>query len=151
MKSQYVQYANSRLAGNFGEMSSYRFVYPYLKGKRVLDIGCSDGLYLKNLSKESVGIEQVPELSAACEKIGLNVINGDVGETVSRISDNSFEAVLFSHVMEHLDSPISMLRRIHRILVPGGGLFSGCQLNAIFIVTFWAWIILMGHISMLLV
>jgi 2-polyprenyl-3-methyl-5-hydroxy-6-metoxy-1,4-benzoquinol methylase len=100
-----------------------------LRGKRVLDIGCSDGLYLKNLSKESVGIEQVSELSAACKKSGLNVINGDVEETVAKITDNSFDAVLFSHVMEHIDSPISMLRQIHRILVPRGRLILGLPIE----------------------
>lgn len=129
MNSKYKEYASSRLTGNFGEMSSYRFVYPYLKNKRVLDVGCSDGLYLKSLSKESVGIEQIPALAAACKNSGLNVIAGDVLDVVSGLSDNSFEAVLFSHVMEHLESPILMLKQIHRVLVQKGVLILGLPIE----------------------
>ncbi len=129
MNSKYNKYAQSRLAGNFGAMSSFRFVFPYLKGKRVLDIGCSDGLYLQRLASESVGIEQVYELATSCKQKGLNVINSDVMAAISSFSDNSFEAVLFSHVMEHLESPILMLKQIHRALVPKGVLILGLPIE----------------------
>ena len=56
MDKQYEKYAESRLDGGFGEMSSWWLVYPYVRNKRFLDIGCSDGLYLKYMSKESRGI-----------------------------------------------------------------------------------------------
>lgn len=65
MDKNYEQYAESRLDGEFGEMSSWRFVCPYVGNKRFLDIGCSDGLYLKFMSKSSQGIEQVPALAEA--------------------------------------------------------------------------------------
>jgi len=100
-------------------------VYPHLKDKKVLDIGCSDGLYLKKLSKDSAGIEQVPALAKAGMMRGLNITNGDVGESIHKIGDGSFEGVLFSHVMEHVDCPIVMLREIHRILQKQGTLVLG--------------------------
>jgi len=125
MDVQYEKYAKSRLKGNFREMSSWGFVLPYLKGKRVLDVGCSDGLYLEQLSVNSVGIEQVAALADAGRRKGLNIINGDVIETIEEISDCSFDGVLFSHVMEHVDCPIVMLREIHRVIKPGGILVLG--------------------------
>lgn len=125
MDRQYLKYADSRLDGNFGEMSSWKFVYPYIKGRKVLDIGCSDGLYLKYMSKDSQGIEQVPALALAGRNKGLNIINGDILESISRIADSTFEGVLFSHVMEHVDSPIIILRHIQRILQPQGILVLG--------------------------
>lgn len=129
MDKQYEKYAESRLGGNFGEMSSWRFVYPYLCNKRVLDIGCSDGLYLKQLSKDSQGIEQVFALAETGKERGLDIINGDVLPTIRQTGDDSFQGVLFSHVMEHVDCPIVMLREIHRVLQPQGVLVLGLPIE----------------------
>ncbi len=110
MDEKYKKYAKSRLDGSFGEMSSWRLVYPYITGKRFLDVGCSDGLYLTYMSNDSQGIEQVDALAEAGRQKGLNIISGDVLESICKIADGSFEGVLFSHVMEHVDCPIVMLR-----------------------------------------
>jgi SAM-dependent methyltransferase len=45
------------------------------------------------------------------------------------LSDNSFEAALFSHVMEHVDTPIQMLRQIYRVVTPGGILILGLPIE----------------------
>jgi SAM-dependent methyltransferase len=129
MDKQYDKYAESRLDGNFGEMSSWRLVYPYISNKRVLDVGCSDGLYLKYMSKDSIGIEQVPALAETGKRKGLNIINGDVLESIRKIGDETFEGVLFSHVMEHINCPITMLREIHRVLEPWGTLALGLPIE----------------------
>lgn len=129
MDKQYVKYAESRLEGRFGEMSSWRFVFPYLSDKRVLDIGCSDGLYLQHMSKDSVGIEQVATLAEAANQKGLNVINDDIVNALTKIADRNFDGILFSHVMEHLDCPIVMLREIFRILRPSGILILGLPIE----------------------
>lgn len=125
MDKNYEQYAESRLDGEFGEMSSWRFVCPYVGNKRFLDIGCSDGLYLKYMSKSSQGIEQVPALAEAGKIKGLSIINGDVLKSIQAINNCEFEGVLFSHVMEHVDSPIVMLREINRVMHSGGTLILG--------------------------
>jgi len=125
MDEQYDRYADSRLAGDFAEMSSWNLVFPYIRSKKALDIGCADGLYLQYLSNDSQGIEQVPALAEAGKSRGLNIVCGDVVESVVQIPASEFEAVLFSHVMEHVDSPISALREIQRVLQPGGTLVLG--------------------------
>jgi 2-polyprenyl-3-methyl-5-hydroxy-6-metoxy-1,4-benzoquinol methylase len=110
-------------------MSSWRFVYPYLRDKRVLDIGCSDGLYLRYLSKDSQGIEQVPVLAEVGRKKGLNITNGDLAQTIRQLRDEAFEGVLCSHIMEHIDSPVLMLREIHRLLESTGTLVLGLPIE----------------------
>ena len=128
MKKDYETYAESRLEGSFGEMSSWRFVYPYLQDKKVLDIGCSDGLYLSQFSSQSLGIEQVEVLSESAKAKGLNVINGDI-KTLRTLNADEFEGVLFSHVMEHVDAPIASLREINRILKKNGTFVLGLPIE----------------------
>ena len=125
LTSDYSDFAKNRLMGNFDEMGSWRLVAPYLINKKTLDIGCADGLYLRYLNKDSVGIEQIPELAAAARVRGLNVISEDIVNSLEKIQNNEFEAVLYSHVMEHIDSPISSLRQIYRILSSKGILVLG--------------------------
>lgn len=129
MDEKYHSYAESRLDGNFGEMSSFKFVKIYLTGKKVLDVGCSDGLYLRHFSEESIGIEQIAELAEVCKKQGLNVLNGDVVKVLSELPDSSFEGVFFSNVMEHLDCPVVALRQIHRVMKPGATLVLGLPIE----------------------
>lgn len=110
-------------------MSSWKLVYPYIKDKRFLDVGCSDGLYLKYMSEDSCGIEQVLALADAGKRKGLNIIHGDVFESIRQIDDGTFEGVLFSHVMEHVDCPIVMLREIQRVLEPQGLIVLGLPIE----------------------
>ena len=110
-------------------MSSWRFVRPFIEGKRTLDIGCSDGLYLKYMTSDSLGIEQVNELAQIGQGRGLNIVNGDVYEIITGLNDKSFSCVLFSHVMEHVDSPIAMLRQINSKLLDNGVLVLGLPIE----------------------
>ncbi len=121
----YIDYAKQRLKGKHNIISSFFLVYPFLKDKKVLDIGCSDGLYLSYFSTDSVGIEQMVDLTEKARKLGLNVLNGDIMEILPSIENSSFDAVFFSHVMEHLDSPVIALKEINRILKNGGYLILG--------------------------
>ncbi len=123
--NNYEEYAKKRLDGKFGEMSSWRFVYQYLQDKKVLDIGCLDGLYLKYTTRNSEGIEQVCSLADTGVANGLKIINSNIEDAIKKKADGEFQAVLFSHVMEHVDAPVVMLREINRVLSPGGILVLG--------------------------
>ena len=125
MGQDYSGYEKDRLDGKQGEMGSWSLVAPFLSGKRTLDIGCSDGMYLKQFAAGSRGIEQLPALAESARKNGMDVIQGDIFECLSTQDDASFEAVLFSHVMEHVEHPIDALREINRVLAPNGTLVLG--------------------------
>ena len=129
MKSEYSEYAKSRLEGNFGAMSSWRFVAPFLRGKKVLDIGCSDGLYLSQLSRDSWGIEQVSALAGAAKRRGMNVITGDILPSMMAFDSGAFDGVLFSHVLEHVDNPVAVLRESQRVLKAEGTLILGLPIE----------------------
>lgn len=129
MNKLYKDYALSRLDGQFGVMSSWRFVYPYIKNKKVLDVGCSDGLYLQYMTKDSQGIEQLPSLAEAAERKGLRIINGELSQLICQVENETYEGVLFSHVMEHVESPIVILQEICRVLKPKGTLVLGLPIE----------------------
>lgn len=129
----YGDYAVARLSGAFSEMGSWPLVLPYLKGRKVLDIGCSDGLYLRHLSKQSIGIEQIQKLADRARERGLHVQACDVMEGLRGQQDESFDGVLYSHVMEHISAPIDSLMEINRILRPEGTLILGLPIENCFI------------------
>ncbi len=60
---------------------------------------------------------------------GLNVITGDASSSIASFANDEFDAVLFSHVMEHVDCPIGMLREIRRVLKPKGLLIMGLPIE----------------------
>ncbi len=101
---------------------------PFLKGKRHLDIGCREGVFLSlcnNLTKFSVGLELeiVPLKIAVRKKHARFLVNGSVLSLPFR--NNFFEAATFSEVIEHLPTgkEIDALQELNRILVPGGFLW----------------------------
>ena len=61
-----------------------------------------------------------PKAVAAAREKGLNVACGELGE--QQYPDNSFQAIVMTHVIEHLPDPIEVLKECSRILAPGGKL-----------------------------
>lgn len=100
----------------------FKYVKDYVKNKKVLDIGCGTGRYLENFSKDSVGIEVSHENIKIIKEKGLNVIFSDINNQIN-LKNNSFDIIFLSHVLEHVDSPINLLRECNRILDDEGMIF----------------------------
>jgi len=104
--------------------SAYRFVSPYLNGKRVLDLRCGAGPYLANFEKGSVGIDANMAALFICRDRGLNTVAADLNRGVC-FRDASFEVVFCYDILEHVESPIGLLRECHRVLKDQGLLVVG--------------------------
>ena len=99
-------------------------VAPPGNGRRLLDIGCGSGSFLK-LAREAgfrvQGLEASPEAAEAAEKIlPGRVVVGDERELIR--SGATFHVLTLFHVLEHLPRPLDYLRRIRRLLAEDGGL-----------------------------
>lgn len=90
---------------------------------RVLDVGCGGGQILANLQRFGWNVEGVdfdPLAVAAARERGVTVRLGSLAD--QHYSEESFDAVIMSHLIEHVPDPVSLIRECHRILKPGGRL-----------------------------
>ncbi|MEW6556086.1 MAG: class I SAM-dependent methyltransferase [Elusimicrobiota bacterium] len=100
-------------------LASYKYVKPYLAEKKVLDIGCATGEYLQTFSKDSIGIDLSSPNVDICRQKGLKVKETDINQPLP-FQNAEFDVVFCSHVLEHVDSPVFLLREINRVLKKNG-------------------------------
>jgi 2-polyprenyl-3-methyl-5-hydroxy-6-metoxy-1,4-benzoquinol methylase len=84
------------------------------KNKKVLDVGCSEGLLSKRMNQNNckiVGIELDNEAALKAESFCQELISGDV-ESVSLNSQyiNYFDVIIFADILEHLKNPLEVLK-----------------------------------------
>ncbi|QZH74834.1 MAG: class I SAM-dependent methyltransferase [Erythrobacter sp.] len=116
-----AQFARQRLVAR-QHMDMLRKFRPQAKGLRVLDIGCSSGIFLDEARAAGMapfGAELSPETATfAREHFGLEVHQGDWRD--AGYAEASFDIITLFDVIEHLPDPLGELRAIHRLLKPGG-------------------------------
>ena len=116
------------LAAPEAEMISFRYIRPWLRNRAVLDLGCAKGTYLRQLGTGSLGIDISKPNLEHCRGLGLRVRAADLNRDLP-IQTGSFEGILCSHALEHVDAPIRLLRECRRILAPGGTLVLGLPIE----------------------
>ena len=96
---------------------------PAVKGGRVLDVGCGNGerlALLKTLGWNVKGIDPDREAVEKAKQMGLDADCAD--PKAMDYPNDSFDAVISSHVIEHSPQPLEMLAECARVLKPGGRL-----------------------------
>lgn len=98
-------------------------------GLRILDAGCGPGVHLETLlrrgASSATGIDESERmLEAARERLGnsADLLPGDLAVRLGDLGDASFDRVLLSGVLHHLDDPGVVLAEIRRVLAPRGRL-----------------------------
>jgi len=91
---------------------------------RILDVGCgSGGLALARARHprwKVTGIEKDPRLAALAKERCDTVIPGDLTDVLARLSSagESFDAIVFADVLEHLEDPVAALSQARRLAGP---------------------------------
>jgi len=102
-----------------------------LGGKRLLDIGCGTGEYLKAASDRGMDVTGIDVDASLTErihrKLGFRVVTGLF--TADTFPRHTFDVIVLSHVIEHLQEPLELLKSIRAALKPGGA-FVMCTPNA---------------------
>lgn len=83
----------------------------------VLDIGCGTGEYIEYYKGQSLGIDANENNIYYCKKRGLNAITADAN-SFNKLE--TFDTVLLSHVLEHLNSPQKILKNAYLSTKIGG-------------------------------
>jgi SAM-dependent methyltransferase len=96
-----------------------------LRKKKVFDLGCGYGEYLKLFGKGSVGITTTPGEVDYGKEHGLPIILGNVEEIDKLNLKNDFEAVWANNLFEHLVSPHAFLVNLKTVSADGALLILG--------------------------
>jgi SAM-dependent methyltransferase len=100
-------------------LRSFFFIKPIVRQFKgyVLDIGCGPGVYLENYAGPALGIDAHPNNVRICKEKGIPAIEEDANRFVR---ENTFDTVLISHVLEHLDNPAGVIENAYFSTKPGG-------------------------------
>lgn len=103
----------------------YCFAAQFAPGRRVLDVGCGEGIFLglarDTGATELFGLDRSPEaVAAARERLGENVhLQQGMAETLP-YADRSFDLVCAMEVIEHLEEPGAAVAEFRRVVRPDG-------------------------------
>lgn len=96
-------------------------------GRRLLDIGCGPGFFLKTAKARGwrvLGVEPSAQASAHARSLGVEVVEGFFNaETAEGLGQ--FDAIHLNNMLEHVPDPISVIVAARNLLVRGGLLCVG--------------------------
>lgn len=106
-------------------------IKPYIKNKKLLDVGCWSGQFVAHLVKKAKKIYGIdPDIDAIkLAKINCPKANFSIGDARKLIFRNkSFDIVTFINVLEHIPKGTEQkcIFEINRVLKTGGYLFLDC-------------------------
>ena len=93
---------------------------------RVCDIGCGCGMtqvHLETLGFQTIGVDPSQEAIDYCRSRGVQATVGMLPEQLD-IEDNTVDAVIMAHVLEHTKDDYASLREAYRVIRSGGVVLS---------------------------
>jgi len=105
---------------------SAKILSRYMKNGDVLELGPAEGELTSHLVKSSDSLTVVDGSSVFCEDLkkrfpNITVIHS-LFENVSL--DKKFDFIVLGHVLEHVDDPVLVLKRVKKYLKPSGKIFA---------------------------
>ncbi len=126
-------------------MAKYiRDLSPSATHRTVLEVGCMFGYLLQELKDEYKvkGIDIGEDAIRYCKEQGLDVRDTSIENFISS-SDEKFDLIVISHVLEHLVQPGQVLMQLRKHLNPGGKIYilvpNYKSITANFFRRYWGW------------
>ncbi len=94
-------------------------------GKRILDVGCAEGDCIAAINEiaptaEITGVEPYGEAFPGLASLRCRTITQPIELCLAQFEPDYFDIVLLCDVLEHLRSPVEILRKITAATAPGG-------------------------------
>jgi methionine biosynthesis protein MetW len=109
--------------GNLRVDLTNRVVEP---GRRLLDLGCGDGVLgelLKDRFDEVIGVDISDQALIVAKQRGLATYRVNLDEEALPFPDATFDAITCLDLIEHVFEPRVLVSEIARVLAPGGSLY----------------------------
>jgi 2-polyprenyl-3-methyl-5-hydroxy-6-metoxy-1,4-benzoquinol methylase len=93
-------------------------------GKKLIDYGCNSGFFLAVAQEngwDTIGAEISEEAREICQNRGLKVT--DLHAFYHDYAPKSYDVILSSEVIEHMEFPAEFFKRAYELLKPGGILY----------------------------
>jgi methionine biosynthesis protein MetW len=102
------------------ERKDLRAIFEIIKpNSKVLDLGCGDGVLLKELvfrkKVSGLGIEISIEKIKSCLNKGISVIQEDLNEGLKDFKKNTFDYVVLSQTLEYITHPVYLIQEMLRV------------------------------------
>lgn len=125
-KKMYSEMKQGKFHPGYTAIIAYmkKAVNKYIKKQnaRIVDLGCGSGYLLSHLKQEGrfcLALDFNPQMTKiASELFGLDTLLGGIDELLEK--GHSFDFVMSSHVLEHIDTPREFLEKARNVLNPGG-------------------------------
>lgn len=91
------------------------------KGSSILEIGCGEGILLNELKREGFNVSGIEPSETATQRArvkGLDIYQGYFPHEA--VADKTYDLIIMSHVLEHLNDPHEVLSNINRTLRKDG-------------------------------
>jgi SAM-dependent methyltransferase len=85
----------------------------------ILEIGCSVGHHTQFGGDRKIGVDSDIEALRIARGKGFTVTNADVQQGLP-FKDGSFSSIDCQHVIEHVESPLFLMKECYRVLKPAG-------------------------------
>lgn len=116
----------------------------FAPGKRLLDVGCGPGFFIKAAEEAGWKAEGI-EISSAASEYANNIVRVPVHKgklEELNLSSDTYDLVTLNDILEHLVDPLGTLKEIHRILKREGVVILNTpdfnSLNRLFLGNDWA-------------
>jgi len=102
------------------ERKDLRAIFEIIKpNSKVLDLGCGDGVLLRELvlkkKVNGLGIEISIEKIKSCLSNGISVIQEDLNEGLKGFKNNAFDYVILSQTLEYIAHPVYLIQEMLRV------------------------------------